>query len=722
MKTASIRAAISQRPSLGSLLRERARRTPQWKTPHRWADSGGLFATDTDAWLYHELPLRALRPGSDGRTSLDLLLVDLARQRPGRDVHLVMHAWEEQASAPAGTPGELAEYMTGALTFFVPTRRLLIGLRLDKSPEAEANESRVVRSAVRSLDRALGEFVPDLEAWQADRDGVLAILARHDAVPPTAATSAHLESWYTLGASIDVEADDRDEVIALDEANVVEVAAVAALHANVVGAGADNEALMSAGRRGATVASVRGRLVASSSHVNSAREDVDGTLTGVSVVLGRRSEYAVAPWPVTLRRFGAMEQRPLPMRQMAGLDETLPCSAERVSPSLNRVRSAHLAQVGFTDMLRTGDDVGAFVGLASPDFTYPFYLNPASADAPVTLVTGAGGSGKTFLAENVAVQCALAGQRVLYLTTSRSGGAGLRELLPAQDVPVSEPGAFSPYRFLPPSAASELTEQVLSMLVPDLSADEQQDLRTGFRRAATVSATSLDRALALADGTTGVAKLRRAMKTSPYVAAALAAGDGAASPLTGTQVVDLSWFLPLVDEVGESSEPESDIVNVVVDLAMALLIRHAASTPTGAGTLVVLDGAGIALTGPLTAAALAQLRTDSGVHVLLTTALTQSAATSPVRTHVGRTFVLAEDDATNAAAALSLVGMSDDPDRRQWLADARAIVHDEVVRRPALAVHRDVRGRATSVLVGPVPPLALPALTRGRASAYVTGD
>jgi hypothetical protein len=702
--------ALPKLPSVGRLLGRKVAavvdRPAVWTAPHSWADADGLYVGHGRGWLYLELPLQLLRGTNP---PLNGLLRELAVVAPGRSVHLVMHCWEERARVAEGTPAELAEYQMGAFTFTVPTRALLIGVKLRSSAQDSAAGGGVVPSLLSGIDELLAEGVPDRDAYDADRDALTAVLRGYRAAPASRSAAAHLESWYTLGSSVDVRATERDDHVYIDDASTVQVVGVTA-----VTAGGELRTHPSAGRRGASVVSVRGSLIGPRAG-STGPDQATGTLGRVSVIYGRRSSGGTAPLPVILRTLDGVETRPLPLRQLAGIDETMPCSDRTLNPSLHRLRGEHLQALGFVDPVTVGDDHGVFAGLAGDGFSQPMLLNPTE-QSPVTLITGQAGAGKTFLAESVAVQAHLAGVRVIYLSTDVGGGQGLVDLVDAAVLDLSDPSALDPYRLCDVVSATELARAVTGAAGGTLSADERAGVDAGFRRAASLGRPGYPQAFGLADGVSGVSKVAAAVAAAPLLAPFFSTDEPDSLVLPRSCVVRLGTLVALH---GERAAP--GIAATALDLAVAVIVRHALSAPGPAGTLVVIDGAAGVLTGAYTTAAVAAVATANvraPVAVWLATAETEVAAASAVTGSARRRFALAETAPAAADAAFALTGVTATEARRSWLAGCGPRVANDWVRRGALGLHLDAAGRRTSILIGPVPPAALPSLSRDAASTY----
>lgn len=686
------------RERLKTLVRGALTRTPTWSTPHQWADSDGLYADQDHGWLYCELPLQLLRAEKDGAAPLDRLMEALANQRPNREVHLLMHAWEEACRVPASGAPALDAYLAETAALFVPTRRLLLGVALDGAQTARGG-------VLESLDGVLGERVPQLSRFDTDRGAVQAVLGRFGAQPASGSARSHLEGWFTLGSSTDVEAIERDDVVFVDETNVIELVAAAAIRR-----GESASALLAAGRRGAVVASVRGFVRArpdQTGAVSGATAPVAGSLSKVSIVLGRRAETPPAPWAVDLRRVPGLVVRPLPLRQLDALAETLPCGRTRVSPTLGQVRAHTLARVGITESVGVGDDRGLLLGLACPDYSYPCWLDPFAEPGSVTVVTGGEGAGKTFVGESLALQSAHAGHQVAYLAGSAGDGGALRSLVGAVRRTVDGAGALDPWSFLPAAQAAEVAQRVVTGLLPELGPGAELALSTGFRRAAALRARGVAAALDMAQGAEAIQAARTAVAAAGELAPVLQPGPerAASDPVT----------------VATLPARKNPAAAQLADLALALHIGRA--TLTGRPTTIVVDGFPEVLSGPETALALSAARAAKApVHLVVTTRATARVAASALFPFVTRKVLLAESSEEGAVAACALAGREPTAARLAWFASAKPVVRGTQVARAALGVHVDARGRSESLLLGPVAADALAALARRRGARYVTGS
>jgi len=230
--------------------------TPTWHPALGWVDAGGLHCSDKAAWLYLELPLPILRPGAH---NLDDLLTELAGVVGRRAVHLSMYTWETKAQPPVGGSVALRTYQDQALEFSVPTRRLTLGVELAADADATRAEGSLRSSTFETIDRMLGEYVPNMAKYEQDRATVSAVLGAYGATAIESTLQAHMLTWFTSGLDVAAIVDEEDLAIRAGDGALVELCSVAAVRTD----GATTP-VTTAGHRGAIVLSVRATLKASS--------------------------------------------------------------------------------------------------------------------------------------------------------------------------------------------------------------------------------------------------------------------------------------------------------------------------------------------------------------------------------------------------------------------------------------------------------------------------
>jgi hypothetical protein len=448
-------------------------------------------------------------------------------------------------------------------------------------------------------------------------------------------------------------------------------------------------------QRGATALSVRGTLTLLSGDQRTAER---GALMRASVIYGRRADSPTVPWTVALRALSNTSPRPLPLRQLAAVDETMPCSHMRLAPTHQRVGAAELRALGMADPQSRGAESGLLIGTGGPTMSRAVYLNPLAGTGACTIV-GAQGAGKTFLAEVLATQGYLGGFRVTYLTGDPDAGRGFSALTGTTTWTPQNVGDLDPFRWLAAEPAVAAHGHILDLLDLSLTPDERSGLQTGFDRAARSSTTDLLSVLALADSVTAVARVRRELHRRPELALFVAPAHAGQGALSGGSRVDLSSMAESPGALG---------------VAAGTLLAHLAAT-ADAPHLVVLDAVDAALrTAPLVSA-LQQAAANPNVAVVV---VARQPGALPVDLFkADHSFVLAGDDELLRFAGLGVTAA-----RAAWLADGRAQLEAECVTRSAVGVYRAPGGTPSGVLLGPWPVSALGALTRGKASAYGAGE
>lgn len=634
-------------------------RQPVWATPHQWADADGMYAGNGQVWLYRQLPPQVLYD----LPALGNLLSTWHAGMGEREVHLLLHTWERPSEPPAGTPAALATFQSRAIGFLVPVRHALVGIRLTAAQTA----TELMTELDDTIDTLLAEDVPDFPAYDDDRARVTRTLAESGATALDRTTSGSLESWYTLGSPVDVAVTERDDRVSVPGGAVIEMATAGPIDDHP-SAGR----VPGAGNRGATVVSIRGTLTSEG-------------LTRTSVVYGRRAEAPTVPWPVALRDLPAVTPRPLPLRQLTALDETLPCSLRRVDPSHLKVDAERLRALGFTDTLPAGAESGLLMGIGGPTMTRPVHMNPFGGNG-VALLAGDTGCGKSFLAELLATQAQLGGIAVTVVGVGDRTGRGFAALTRAATWRPAGAGDLDPFRWMPAADALAL-HQALAQVVPaGLTAAEEAGVTAGFTRAARTGAADLISALALSDSTTGVAKLRRALARHPIAGLLVSPGPVAAAALPSALAVDLAAV---------ADDP------AMTALAAATVLGSAVRRARGPH-LVVLDGLDHALAHPGLAGWIAEAARSAQVAVLVT--VRSLDAYPPGGPRPAHMVAMAGSD----PRLLEAVGKEPTPSNLQWLADA---VPGGTGIGSAACVYRPPAGASFGVQVGPWPADVTTALT-----------
>jgi hypothetical protein len=431
----------------------------RYTTPWMCRDEDGLYGgLNREAWLYWQLPINPLL-WEDPNTRLDHgqalqgLITDLGDLELDqsvvvpllsnqREIHIVSLTWEEPGSPSASAEGDLAEFQAACLDFLIPHKAVVVGVKLRSENAILTARYKGVKGLVEQLretgTKALGETGFDRSLFATDRARVEKIFRRHGAKPPESKVLNQLESWYNLGRGPDCLIQVADDVLYIDDFDRIELAAVQRFDRKMLEAPEDQWLLDAATHpNGPHVVSIRAQLQTPSKARNRARgnqrkmraqmeeematgdlERIEDTmafeqaqeteqfitlgreclLSSCSIVLARRvSLDAQETYADDLRQTYGIEVRPMLIRQLEALEETLPCSSRRVNPFLQDLSISMVSYSGILGWSNLGDREGLFLGLADPDFT-PVWLDTTAAPAenkpPAFCIFGDPGSGK----------------------------------------------------------------------------------------------------------------------------------------------------------------------------------------------------------------------------------------------------------------------------------------------------------------------------------------
>jgi hypothetical protein len=430
-------------------------------TPWMWQDDEGRWVgRNGQVWLYYEFPTIPMSAETEDRGArlaagfrIEAALTEIGdSSREGivgrtgsdyREIHLLSLTWEQAGRPPDGTPEALARYQAQVLDFMVPRKAFVVGVRLRPSGGSGDKRAKGAKALVAGMasvvTAALGEDVPDLGRFDHDTQLMATILRRAGGYLPKPDTVRQMEAWYNLGRTPDAVVIEEKDHLRIDDVDRIELAAVARFH-QMSAEAPDYQWLVAAEAHSdpARVTSVRGFLEPATAARNRARSsqrkiqaqiqeemqtsDVDRPeytdayqqaarieeffinssaplVTQASIVMARRALASDESYIDMLRNNYRIEVRPLVLRQLPALDETLPCSSERVNPYLQDLSIGMLAYAGFHGFSAIGDERGAYVGVAQPNLTPSFCDLAGTAShnvAPSIGVLGDSGSGKAL--------------------------------------------------------------------------------------------------------------------------------------------------------------------------------------------------------------------------------------------------------------------------------------------------------------------------------------
>lgn len=754
-----------------------------WVTPWRYKDEGGLYIGPTNQmWLYAALPLSPLS-WEDRATQISLgdtlasLMTDIGMTSkapaPGvrqlsknREVHLVSVRWDEPQSVPGGLSLGMSALMADFLSVPAPRRLLALGVRL--WPEERAGSSRSVAQQIKSAaTKLLLEDVPDRSEYAGDRDFMEELFARYGARALSRDEHRRLESWFSDGKGAETTVVERWNSLDVPSSSMrLQMAAVMDF-AKTSASAPDFQWAMEAisDPDGPIIISVRSELepaemtrhrartsqrkikatieeeqatgdldrpefseafVAAQQFEEYVASSRDPLMSRCSIILGMDASSSTQDFYERLRAIQGIEVKPLEHRQIPALDETLPCSLKRANPFLQDVSISMVAYAGMNGFSNVGDDAGLYVGLSSPDLS-PVFLDPMAAakmNLPAaTLIAGDSGSGKSFLAQMLAVQHALSGGSVIFVNPKGYDSlSNMADYCGGQVIRMSAlqktPGAFDPFRYSPPEVAAEIaSNHIVSVLggVGGFTQTQQLELGSALKKAAQVGVRCVGEAFPFITDGSIVSQIRQQMEASSLFALGIAL-----EPLpsfAGTSGLTLVEFDRALDLPDPSAPQSSYTRRELVALAAVRLVTRASMEILGAagGGMLVLDEAWTFLGFSEGLSALQRLGREGrslGILPIFATQRVADVLSKDMEAFLSRVFCMKLTDERDATLALQLCGLKPTKARVAWLRNCGpSRTSSDGPARPASALHRDASGRHCAVAISPIPPDLYQALT-----------
>jgi hypothetical protein len=745
---------------------------------------------NNEVWLWRTVPLSPIEwedaPRKlDAQTPLYNLLVDLGqtsvdrmggnvRLSNNREIHILGLTWEDTPQIPPDTPPALADYLANVLTYMVPRKVVLVGVKLRSSSATQAMKAASggdVREALKSLAvKAMAEDVPDLTGFERDRQIISDIFRTHGCRVPSTDVTAQMEAWYNYGRTTEVELQVAKDVIYTDSTlDRIEMAALMRFgQESFTSPNAPYLADAFTHPDGVCVVSVRAelepptvarsRLRSSQRHVMAAMEEEaaandlarpeqshtlqlaqeveqyfignnEPLLSKCSIVFGRRVGQGEQTYIDELKNNYGIEVIPLIHRQLDALDETLPSSDKRVNPFLQDVTVGMLAYAGIQGFSTLGDSKGLYVGCVHPDFP-PCYLDPGAAPAknlPVgCAIFGDLGSGKSFLAQMIATQGALADQTVIFLNpkgystlkpmADQIQTAGKEASVVRTSSLEGRPGFFDPFRFADPNLAAEIATNFILSVITELTQRQQGQLAAGIKRGALAGARCVGEALEYVGDTEIVHQI---METAEgWASFGMGIGKTPQDRLRttgGLLLIEVDRKLPQP----KSNDPRMQRAEERIGLAVIRLISRASLEllAGSGGGLFIMDEAWTLLGSQEGQQVIDELVREGRSRKITPIFATQKPSDLlkegvDLEGFISRVFAMKLTDPAEARAALRICGLDATDGRISWLRDAGPRPEQgDIPGRAALALHRDLDNRHAAILVGPVPPAAYLAWT-----------
>ena len=675
-----------------------------------------------------------------------------------RQIHIVSTTWQEPVYPPQGISQDLSNYLSENLNFAAPQRALIIGVRLRHDPSSTEQAPSIINQAKNVATKILLEDVPDRAVYSKDRDFIHSIFARHGARILSESEYSYLESWYNNGRGTDTTIIENVRSLSVPNFEDFEMSAVMRFN-NFALSSPDSQWVLEAlsHPNGPSHISIRAELEPSTvtrSRARRSQKKIDASikeeqasgelerveysntfqvakqledylvdvnepiLSATSFLMARPIREADETYIDFLKNRYGIELKPLEHRQLRALDETLPTSSRRVNPFVQDVSIAMLAHAGLVGFSKIGDRFGGFVGLAQPDYT-PLFLDFTAASRenkpPAMLVAGDPGSGKTMLCQLLAYQATLNGSSSIFINPKgydsldafaiAAGGRVVK-----MSALEKEPGAFDPFRYAPPTVAAEIaTNFILSVLGNQggFTQSQQLELGSALKRGAVAGARCVSDCFDFIEDQQIITQIRQQVESSSLFALGIAMEP--LEQLAGAGGLTLIEFDRPID-LPDPSKPASAYTRPELISMAALRIVTRASMEilmSSNGGVLVVDEAWTFLGSAEGLASLQRLGREGRSLNVLPIFATQRIAdviSRDMESYLSRVFCLKMTDPREAEAAIKLCGLEPTPNRLAWLRDCgpkRGT--SDIPSQPALALHRDLENRHSSIVIGPIP-------------------
>jgi len=744
-------------------------------TPWNWDDEEGVYVgTNGQVWLYRALPVKPMTwedpatlitTGDEIATLLGeigglskTLVGGIKHGSRNREVHLLSVTWDGPATPPAANSDALIRLQREFLQFTTPQRALLLGVRLWADTASNPKDTSVKDQMVEVATKLLLEDTPNRAAYDKDREKITKMVARAGGRRMTADEKAQLESWYNKGRGPATTIIEDVTSLRVPAYDTFEMSTVMRFNQPTLTAPDAPWALEAKNHPHAPcVVSVRGELEPpeiTRSRARTAQRRVDATLeeeaatgdleraeysrafqqaknfedyvlsardpilTSTSILMARKVRVADETYIDQLRAQYGIEIKPLEHRQHRALDEMLPCSSKRANPFLQEVSLSMVAHAGLNGFASLGDASGLYTGVANPDHTPVFTDVTAAARSSkpaATLISGDSGSGKSYLAQSLAIQAAVDGQTTIFINPKGWDSlAPMAEFVGGTVVKMSalegRPGAFDPFRYAPPSVAAEIaTNHILSVLGGDRGFSQAQQLEIGsaLKNAAAAGARCVGDAFPFIRDKDAVQQITQQVEGSSLFALGIALEP--AEPFGAQSGMTLIEFDRKIDLPAPDQPASSYTRRELTALAAVRLVSRASLEilMLSNGGVLVVDEAWTFLGYSEGLAALQQLGREGrslGILPIFATQRVSDVISRDMKSYLSRVFCLAVSDEEDATAGLELCDLEPTAARINWLKNCGPKEPDgDFPGRPAMALHRDIAGRHSAVMIWPTP-------------------
>ena len=270
-------------------------------------------------------------------------------------------------------------------------------------------------------------------------------------------------------------------------------------------------------------------------------------------------------------------------------------------------------------------------------------------------------------------------------------------------------GAFDPFGYAAPETAAEIaTDHILSVLGQGWIQAQELDLSRGLTRGAHAGARCVGEALEYVTDAEVLDNISAQVEGSTLFALGVSykprAGFGVGGG--GLTLIEFDRELGLPD--AGTKQSEYNRTQRIATAALRLVTRASLEILMRAkGGTMIVDEAWTFLSHPQSLAALERLGREGRSQRVLPIFATQKLADITSRdldSYISRVVVLQMETRKEAIAALTLCGVEASEENLAFLRTAGSVKPSEDSEgRPSMAIHKDLMGRHSAILVGPVP-------------------
>ncbi|MFD6093433.1 ATP-binding protein [Oerskovia sp. NPDC060338] len=366
-------------------------------------------------------------------------------------------------------------------------------------------------------------------------------------------------------------------------------------------------------------------------------------------------------------------------RQQAAMTEMMLCSPVRSNPRVHDLPMDCVATAGLTSLSQVGDRDGALLGFTERD-GQPAYVSPSAASgadaAPLLLVPGATGSGKSLIAQWLTQQWSRLGSPQVYIDPSPNSDLSGPVLAAggqvfSLDSLAESDGVFDPLRFaVSPEVGIDMAASMLMAINPwgSRREDYETPLTAALAYGASLGAKTIGQALAWAKEhghapAEMVDRVFALINSSPMFRACV--GFNPDSP--GLRVADGITLIRVGDAHLDLPEPGAAAPTQQQRIALSLvrmMVYGSATAVAGRAGVVLLDEAWVFLgAGRSEVERLGRVARKQDVLVCLFTQRTSDALKAKLAGYISRGLILPMEDEDEARAALALFKIEATPER-----------------------------------------------------------